>query len=120
MSLWTEHFGILYETFKEPERLKCVLKVNAIAYNNQRIFASEDLSLLKEEIQVVYAEDDVFLKKIESIMLNEMEIASGRNDVFLKLMLFYKIKAQKFDENEDSLRRNGHRISSINLLLPIM
>ncbi|TKY70305.1 Phospholipase D gamma 1 [Spatholobus suberectus] len=51
MSLWGEHLGMLDQTIEEPERLTCVHKVNAIADNNWRIFASEDLSFLLGEIQ---------------------------------------------------------------------
>ncbi|TKY70287.1 Phospholipase D delta [Spatholobus suberectus] len=47
MSLWGEHLGMLDETFEEPERLECVRKVNAIADNNWKLFASEDFSLLQ-------------------------------------------------------------------------
>ncbi|KAG5069648.1 hypothetical protein JHK85_002025 [Glycine max] len=47
MSLWGEHLGMLDETFEEPERLECVHKVNKIADNNWKLFASEDFSLLQ-------------------------------------------------------------------------
>ncbi|XP_027913396.1 phospholipase D delta [Vigna unguiculata] len=47
MSLWGEHLGMLDETFKEPESLECVHKVNEIAENNWKLFASEDFSLLQ-------------------------------------------------------------------------
>jgi len=47
MSLWAEHLGMLDETFKEPERLECVHKVNEIADDNWRIYASEEMSLLQ-------------------------------------------------------------------------
>ncbi|XP_027360843.1 phospholipase D delta [Abrus precatorius] len=47
MSLWGEHLGMLDETFEEPERLECVRKVNEIAENNWKSFASEDFSLLQ-------------------------------------------------------------------------
>ncbi|PNX93162.1 phospholipase D delta-like protein, partial [Trifolium pratense] len=46
MSLWAEHLGMLDETFKEPERLECVRKVNEIANNNWSIYSSEEMSLL--------------------------------------------------------------------------
>lgn len=57
MSLWAEHLDMLDETFEEPERLECVRKVNKIAENNWRIYASEELSLpqghlLKYPVQV--------------------------------------------------------------------
>ncbi|WVZ12834.1 hypothetical protein V8G54_017364 [Vigna mungo] len=47
MSLWGEHLGMLDETFEEPESLECVHKVNQIAENNWKLFASEDFSLLQ-------------------------------------------------------------------------
>ncbi|KAK7307458.1 hypothetical protein VNO77_40539 [Canavalia gladiata] len=47
MSLWGEHLGMLDETFEEPEQLECVRKVNAIADNNWKLFASEDFALLQ-------------------------------------------------------------------------
>lgn len=47
MSLWAEHLGMLDETFKEPERLECVRKVNEIADDNWRKYASEEMSLLQ-------------------------------------------------------------------------
>ncbi|KAH1224072.1 Phospholipase D delta [Glycine soja] len=47
MSLWGEHLGMLDETFEEPGRLECVEKVNEIAENNWKLFASEDFSLLQ-------------------------------------------------------------------------
>ncbi|BAT99932.1 hypothetical protein VIGAN_10147600 [Vigna angularis var. angularis] len=47
MSLWGEHLGMLDETFEEPESLECVHKVNEIAENNWKLFASEDFSLLQ-------------------------------------------------------------------------
>lgn len=36
---------MLDETFKEPERLECVRKVNEIAEKNWRIYSSEEFSL---------------------------------------------------------------------------
>ncbi|GAU22672.1 hypothetical protein TSUD_234940 [Trifolium subterraneum] len=47
MSLWAEHLGMLDETFKEPERLECVRKVNEIANDNWRIYSSEEMSVLQ-------------------------------------------------------------------------
>jgi phospholipase D1/2 len=60
MSLWAEHLDMLDETFKEPERLECVRKVNEVANNNWRIYSSEDMSqnmslqghLLKYPVQI--------------------------------------------------------------------
>ncbi|CAK8540055.1 unnamed protein product [Lathyrus sativus] len=47
MSLWAEHLGMLDETFKEPESLECVQKVNEIANNNWQIYSSDELSLIQ-------------------------------------------------------------------------
>ncbi|KAJ7953180.1 Phospholipase D [Quillaja saponaria] len=47
LSLWSEHLGMLDTSFEEPESLECVRKVNAIAEDNWKRFASEDFSLLQ-------------------------------------------------------------------------
>ncbi|XP_020218200.1 phospholipase D delta [Cajanus cajan] len=47
MSLWAEHLDMVDEIFEEPETLECVHKVNTIADNNWKLFASEDFSLLQ-------------------------------------------------------------------------
>ncbi|KAI4314709.1 hypothetical protein L6164_027589 [Bauhinia variegata] len=57
MSLWREHLGKLDNTFEEAESLECVRKVNAIAEDNLRKYASEDFlplqgHILKYPIQV--------------------------------------------------------------------
>ncbi|KAK7252996.1 hypothetical protein RIF29_37351 [Crotalaria pallida] len=50
MSLWREHLGTLEETFEEPERLECVRRVNEIAEDNWRRYASDEFSLLQGHI----------------------------------------------------------------------
>lgn len=47
MSLWAEHLGMLDGSFKEPESLECVKKVNGIAEDNWRRFTSEEFTLLQ-------------------------------------------------------------------------
>ncbi|XP_028800896.1 phospholipase D delta-like [Neltuma alba] len=41
MSLWAEHLGGLEDTFKEPDSLECVRRVNEIAQSNWNTYVSE-------------------------------------------------------------------------------
>lgn len=57
MSLWSEHLGMIEKCFEEPESLECVSRVNKIATENWRNFASDNFSrlqghLLKYPVQV--------------------------------------------------------------------
>ncbi|XP_028760535.1 phospholipase D delta-like [Neltuma alba] len=42
MSLWAEHLGGLEDTFKEPDSLECVRRVNEIAQSNWNTYVSEE------------------------------------------------------------------------------
>ncbi|KAI4327791.1 hypothetical protein L6164_020213 [Bauhinia variegata] len=50
MSLWREHLGELDDTFEEAESLECVRKVNEIAKENWRRYASADFNPLQGHI----------------------------------------------------------------------
>ncbi|KAF8411885.1 hypothetical protein HHK36_004443 [Tetracentron sinense] len=42
MSLWVEHLGILEDSFREPQTLECVRRVNKLAVRNWRSFVAEE------------------------------------------------------------------------------
>ncbi|XP_077213721.1 phospholipase D delta-like isoform X2 [Tasmannia lanceolata] len=57
MSLWAEHLGSLEDSFREPQTLKCVRRVNRLAKDNWKSYVSDDMKemkghLMKYPIQV--------------------------------------------------------------------
>ncbi|CAA7024374.1 unnamed protein product [Microthlaspi erraticum] len=50
MSLWAEHMGKVDETFKEPESLECVKKVNMISEDNWKKYTAHNFSPLQGHI----------------------------------------------------------------------
>ncbi|XP_016481357.2 phospholipase D delta [Nicotiana tabacum] len=57
MSLWAEHLGMLEDSFKVPEALECVKRVNEVAEDNWKRYTAENFTelqghLLKYPIQV--------------------------------------------------------------------
>lgn len=47
MSLWAEHLGAVETSFREPESLSCVKRVNQIAEENWANFTSDEFALLQ-------------------------------------------------------------------------
>ncbi|KAF8019360.1 hypothetical protein BT93_G0128 [Corymbia citriodora subsp. variegata] len=48
MSLWAEHLGDLEDSFREPQSIECVKRVNKIAKQNWRAYVDEDQHNPKE------------------------------------------------------------------------